>query len=161
MIKRWCSIATRSISTLRKCGKFLPASSGRGELLSWLMFVGTGVGPFSGQAVHFKHFAPERVPYAAKRYTYEVQRHYDILEDRLTKRNYIVDSTYTIVDMAAWGWTRMLPFILGDGAWNKYPNLKRHHDEIAARPAAARVEALRGLGAEVRLLRGAGGPLRP
>src|SRR3954447_19621101 len=38
-----------------KTGRFLPAPAKRGELLSWLMFVATGVGPFSGQAVHFKH----------------------------------------------------------------------------------------------------------
>jgi GST-like protein len=124
-------------------GQFLPAPAQRGELLSWLMFVATGVGPFSGQAVHFKHFAPERVPYAAKRYMYEVQRHYGILEARLTNQSHIIEGTYTIVDMAAWGWTRMIPFILGENAWAQYPNLKRHHDEIAARPAAARVEALR------------------
>jgi GST-like protein len=74
---------------------------------------------------------------------YEVQRHYGILEARLTNQSYIIEGTYTIVDMAAWGWTRMIPFILGENAWAQYPNLKRHHDEIAARPAAARVEALR------------------
>ncbi|MEP7058751.1 MAG: glutathione S-transferase family protein, partial [Caldimonas sp.] len=44
-----------------KTGKFLPAntSAARAEMLSWLMFVATGIGPYSGQAVHFKHFAPE------------------------------------------------------------------------------------------------------
>ena len=33
-----------------KTGKFLPANTpaNRGELLSWLMFVATGIGPFSG-----------------------------------------------------------------------------------------------------------------
>jgi GSH-dependent disulfide-bond oxidoreductase len=53
-----------------KTGKFLPenAKAARGEMLSWLMIVATGVGPFSGQAVHFKHFAHEKVPYAEKRY---------------------------------------------------------------------------------------------
>ncbi|MGA7327172.1 MAG: glutathione S-transferase N-terminal domain-containing protein, partial [Rhodomicrobium sp.] len=30
-----------------KTGKFLPENKARGELLSWLMFVATGVGPFS------------------------------------------------------------------------------------------------------------------
>jgi GST-like protein len=45
--------------------------------------------------------------------------------------------------MAAWGWTRMIPFIMGDDASGKYPTLKRHHDAIAARPAAAGVQALR------------------
>jgi GST-like protein len=58
-----------------KTGKFLPAGTPavRGELLSWLMFVATGVGPFSGQAVHFRHFATEKVPYAHKRYEYEAR----------------------------------------------------------------------------------------
>ena len=43
-----------------KTGKFLPPNTpqARGELLSWLMFVATGIGPYSGQAVHFRHFAP-------------------------------------------------------------------------------------------------------
>ena len=49
-----------------KTGKFLPGKSdkARGELLSWLMFVASGVGPFSGQSVHFRVYAPEKLPYA-------------------------------------------------------------------------------------------------
>ncbi|MFX6182810.1 glutathione S-transferase N-terminal domain-containing protein, partial [Acinetobacter baumannii] len=36
-----------------KTGQVLPADTPalRGEMLSWLMFVATGVGPYSGQAV--------------------------------------------------------------------------------------------------------------
>ena len=126
-----------------KTGKFLPPAAARGELLSWLMFVATGVGPFSGQAVHFKHFAPEKVPYANNRYQYEARRHFGVLEAHLAGRRYMVADTYTIVDMDVWGWARMIPFILGDGAWDKFPNLKRLHDEVAARPAAARAVALK------------------
>jgi GST-like protein len=101
------------------------------------MFVATGVGPFSGQAVHFKHFAPEKVPYANDRYQYESDRHFKILDQRLAKQQYMVGTTYTIVDMDVWGWSRMVAFILGDDAWSRFPSLKRHHDEIMARPAAA------------------------
>jgi len=128
-----------------KTGQFLPAAAPRlrGEFLSWLMFVATGIGPFSGQAVHFRHFAPEQVPYAQTRYHYEADRHYSILDRRLADRRYIVGDSYTIVDIAAWGWARMVPFIMGDGAWDLFPNLKRLHDEIAARPAAARAVALK------------------
>lgn len=128
-----------------KTGQFLPANTPalRGELLSWLMFVATGIGPYSGQAVHFRHFAPEQVPYAQTRYHYEADRHYSVLDQRLANRGYIVGDSYTIVDMAAWGWARMVPFIMGDGAWTRFPNLKRLHDEIAARPAAARAAALK------------------
>jgi GSH-dependent disulfide-bond oxidoreductase len=126
-----------------KTGKFLPPAAARGEMLSWLMFVATGVGPFSGQGVHFRHFAPEKVPYAHNRYQYEAERHYGVLDARLASRRYLVADQYSIVDMDAWGWARMVPFILGEGAWGKFPNLKRLVDEISARPAAARAVALK------------------
>jgi len=127
-----------------KTGKFIPTNPAvRGELLSWLMFVATGVGPFSGQAVHFKHHATEKVAYAHTRYQYEANRHYGILNDRLSKNAYMVAGMYTIVDMDVWGWARMVPFILGEEAWAKLPHLKRLVDEISARPAAVRASSLK------------------
>lgn len=128
-----------------KTGKFLPArrASSRGELLSWLMFVASGIGPYSGQAVHFRHFAPEPKAYAVNRYGYEAERHYGILDARLGGQPYMLGETYTIVDMAVWGWARMVPFILGDDAWGSLPNLKRLLDEISARPAAQRAAAIK------------------
>jgi GST-like protein len=124
-----------------KTRKFLPSQ--RSELLSWLMFVGTGVGPFCGQAIHFKHFAPEKIPYAINRYLFEAQRHFQILDHHLAKRDFMVGQAYSIVDMDVWGWTRMVPFILGDDAWSKFPNLKRLIDTISARPAALRATSLK------------------
>jgi GST-like protein len=129
----------------QKTGKFLPQDTAelRGQLLSWLMFVATGIGPYSGQAVHFKHVAPEPKDYPIKRYAYEAERHWGIVEARLATQTYMVGNTYTIVDMAIWGWARAAPFILGQDAWSRLPNLKRLLDEISARPAAARAEALK------------------
>ena len=70
-----------------KTGKFLPAkASARGQMLSWLMFVASGIGPYSGQSVHFRNFAPEPKEYAVNRYTFEAQRHWGILEARLGKQ---------------------------------------------------------------------------
>jgi GST-like protein len=128
-----------------KTGKFLPANTpaNRGELLSWLMFVATGVGPYAGQAVHFKHFAPEKIDYAHNRYQFEAQRHFGILNDHLANRRYMVGDTYTIVDMDVWGWARMMPFVMGEDAVAQYPNVKRLVDEIMARPAAAKAIALK------------------
>lgn len=128
-----------------KSGKFLPPASpkNRGELLSWLMFVATGVGPFSGQSVHFTHMAPD-TPYAKTRYQFEANRHYTVLDQHLAAKKYMVADTYTIVDMDVWGWARMLPFVLGDKeVWAKFPNLKRLVDEIEARPAAKTAVALK------------------
>jgi GSH-dependent disulfide-bond oxidoreductase len=97
-----------------KTGQLLPKQ--RGPLLSWLMFVATGVGPFAGQAVHFRHFAPEKVPYANDRYQYEAMRHFQVLDAQLATNAWMVGDAYSIVDMDVWGWARMIPFILGDDA---------------------------------------------
>jgi GST-like protein len=128
-----------------KTGKFLPAKTdkGRGELLSWMFFVSSGVGPYSGQSVHFRAYAPEKIPYAINRYAYEAQRHLGIIDERLGSNKYMLGDTYTIVDMNVWGWSRLIPNVLGEKGWEQFPNLKRLTDEINARPAAARAVALK------------------
>ena len=132
-----------------KTGKFLPANTpaNRAATLSWLMFIATGIGPYSGQAVHFKQHAPrdlgKGLDYAHNRYQFEAHRHYKILDDHLAKSKYMVGDTYTIVDMAFWGWARLATFVLGDDAYTKYPNVKRLVDEISGRPAAPRAIALK------------------
>ena len=72
--------------------------------------------------------------YALNRYAYEAQRHFGILDARLAKQQYMVGDGYSIVDMAVWGWSRLVPNVLGEEAWAKFPNLKRLVDEIS-RPA--------------------------
>ena len=128
-----------------KTGKFLPAKTDKAhaELLSWMFFVSSGVGPYSGQSVHFRNYAPEKSEYAINRYAYEAQRHFGIINDRLGKNKYMLGDTYTIVDMNIWGWARLIPNVLGEKGWEKFPNLKRLVDEISARPAAAKAVALK------------------
>ncbi|WP_112322794.1 glutathione S-transferase family protein [Oceanibium sediminis] len=129
-----------------KTGKFLNGDSlsERAELLSWLMFIASGVGPYSGQAVHFRNFAPERLAYPIKRYDYEARRHWRIVDDRLAKRRFMLGDTYTIVDMAIWGWAPRIPFMLGDeNAMTQFPNLDRLMAELDARPAAQAALALK------------------
>lgn len=127
-----------------KSGKFLPENTpaARGQMLSWLMFVASGIGPYSGQAVHFQHAAPEKNAYAINRYTFEAERHFKILDAQLAKHKYMLGDTYTLVDMAVWGWARALPRVLGPDAMASMPNLKRLFDEVNARPAAQAAEAL-------------------
>jgi GST-like protein len=128
-----------------KTGKFLPANTpaARGPMLSWLMFIASGIGPYSGQGVHFKHHAPEKLPYAINRYMHEAERHWQIIETQLGKGKYMLGDTYTIVDMSIWGWARVIGYLMGDEYWAKLPNVKRLLDEINARPAATRAAALK------------------
>jgi GST-like protein len=128
-----------------KTGQFVTENTpeNKAEMYSWLMFIATGIGPYCGQAVHFKHFAPEPKEYAVNRYDFEAWRHWLIIEERLTNQLYMLGDQYTIVDMSLWGWARVIPFVLGADAWEKLPNVKRWLDTINERPAAQRAEALK------------------
>ena len=78
-----------------KTGQFLPKPEFAGETLSWLMFIASGIGPYSGQYVHFKNFAPAGNDYGVKRYEFEAKRHWGILNDRLEGRDWIVGDSYS------------------------------------------------------------------
>jgi GST-like protein len=127
-----------------KTGKFLGDPADRPELLSWLLFVASGLGPFSGQAVHFQHAAPEGLGYAVNRYRREAERHYQVLNDHLAGRDYIVGRHYTIADMSAWGWIDRASRVMkgADDPLAAYPHLKRWFEKIDARPAVARARAV-------------------
>ena len=128
-----------------KTGKFLPAKTdkARGELLSWMFFVSSGVGPYFGQSVHFRNYAPEKIPYAVNRYAFEAQRHAGILDARLAKHKYMLGDTYTIVDMNVWGWSRMHAERGRRGRLGQVQEPEAPVDEINARPAAQKGLGLR------------------
>lgn len=129
-----------------KTGRF--AHAPRGELLSWLMFVATGLGPYAGQAVHFHHYAPEKLPYPLERYHKEAGRHLGILDARLADRPFLLGDGYSIVDMAAWGWVNFVPAILPEDGFSGLPSLQRWHERVSGRPAAI---AANDLKASIRL----------
>jgi len=125
-----------------KTGKFGAKPEDQGELLSWLLFIASGVGPFSGQCVHFRHYAPEKLPYAINRYLRETERHYEVLDTHLEARDFIVGDTYTIADMSAWGWIDKYERVLGINSLAQYPHLERWFKSIDARPAASRARSV-------------------
>jgi len=129
--------------------KFVPLdlkSADRAHALSWLMFIASGIGPFSGQSVHFRNAAPEPKEYALNRYDFEAHRHWKIIDDHLASYTYMLGNDYSIVDMCFWGWARLVPFVLGTGdqTWETYKNIKRLLDLINTRPAAQKAESLKG-----------------
>lgn len=127
-----------------KTGQFLGTPADRPELLSWLFFIASGLGPFSGQAVHFQWAAPEGLDYARNRYRREAERHYQVLEDHLAGRDFIVGSGYTVADMSAWGWIDRASRVMKGEAdpLAGFPNIKRWFQGIDARPAVARARAV-------------------
>lgn len=125
-----------------KTGKLAGKPENRGEMLSWLMFLATGLGPFSGQSVHFRHKAPEKIPYAINRYLREAERHYDVLETHMEGREYLVGDEYSIADISAWGWIDKATTVLGEEGLANYPNLKRWFADVNTRPAVEKARTL-------------------
>ncbi len=108
------------------------------------MFVATGLGPFSGQAVHFQHAAPDPSPYAVNRYRREAERHYAVLDAHLAGRDFIVGDGYSIADISAWGWIDRAARVMKGEAdpLAPWPELKRWFATIDARPAVAKARAV-------------------
>ena len=116
-----------------KTGRFLPAAGAvRYQVLQWLMFQMSGVGPMAGQAHHFLRFAPEPVPYAIKRYTAEVARLYGVLEHQLQQTEYLAGD-YSIADIATYPWVARHDWHGIDLA--DYPAVARWFAQVGARPA--------------------------
>jgi GST-like protein len=118
------------------------ADPDRASVLSWLQLVATGLSPFSGQAAHFLHYAPD-LPYARNRYVREVERHYAVIDERLGQSTWLAGEGYSIADMALWGWAMSAPFIFGARGLDDYPNVRRLVAAVNDRPAAARAMALK------------------
>jgi glutathione S-transferase len=135
----------------RKTGQFYPADErARVAVDEWLMWQMAGLGPMSGQASHFRIYAPNlvddpaRIAYGQERYTREVGRLYGVMETVLKQRPFLAGA-YSIADMAAWPWVRGAALFGQD--LDSFPTLKAWFDTIAARPAVQRGVAL---GAELR-----------
>lgn len=126
-----------------KTGKLGGIGTQYAEILSWLMFVASGVGPFLGQAIHFRHFSAEDSPYARNRYIYEANRHCDILEERLQHNSFLAGDTFSIADIAAWPWMRLMAFALGDDTTRARPHIERYIETVEARPAIERSLAVK------------------
>lgn len=118
-------------------GRLIPKDPlARYECLQWMMFQMGGTGPMFGQYNHFANYAAEKIPYAIERYTNEVKRLHRVLDKRLQQAEYLAGDEYSMADIINFPWIRnpdRRNIDLSD-----YPNLKRWHDQIAARPAVQR-----------------------
>jgi GST-like protein len=131
-----------------KFGEFLPAARPlRAECLSWL-FWQVGSAPYVGGGFgHFYAYAPSKIQYAIDRFALETKRQLDVLDRRLGASRFLAGDDYTIADMAVWPWYGGLAKGTMYGAAeflavHEYRNVIRWADEIAARPAVKRGQAV-------------------
>ena len=120
----------------RKTGLFYPTEErARVAVEEWLFWQVGGLGPMAGQANHFRHYAPEKVPYGVSRYTNEVNRLYGVMDKRLADRDFLAGD-YSIADMACLSWSKgweRLGQDIGD-----FRNVGRWFETLMARPAVQR-----------------------
>ena len=120
-----------------KTGKFLPADLKlKTQVIQWLMFQMSGVGPIFGQLFHFKKSAKENIPYAIQRYTKETIRLLNVIEKQLTNNDYIADA-YSIADMAIYPWITGMKKVLSTEMDNM-PNITKWFNLIGDREAVKR-----------------------
>ena len=89
-----------------KKGELIPTSTKeRSNVIQWLMFQMSGIGPMMGQANVFFRYMPEKIPTAIDRYQNECRRLFKVLDKQLSKQNWIAGD-YSIADIANWCWVR-------------------------------------------------------
>ena len=110
-----------------------PSARERYEVLVWLMFQIGGIGPFLGQAHHFRRAAPEPIPYAIERYTAEAARLYRVMNERLGKSPWLAAGIYSIADIACFPWIVSHNWQGQDLA--DYPHLQDWFQRIEKKPA--------------------------
>lgn len=92
-----------------KTGKLIPTEpQARFSTMQWLMFQMGGLGPMIGQYGYFSKFAGKDVddPRPKERYIAESRRLLAVLEQQLSKTDFIVGDQYTIADVAIFPWLR-------------------------------------------------------
>lgn len=94
-----------------KTGRLIPAdAAGRYETAQWLFFQMAALGPIFGQLGYFHKFAGREIEdkRPLNRYRDESKRLLGVLETRLSRRDWIMGTDYTIADIAMLGWVRNL-----------------------------------------------------
>ena len=122
-----------------KTGRLMPADvRGRSDVLQWLFWQMSALGPMGGQAGYFRVYAPQAVPFAIERYTKEVARLYGVLDKRLADREYLAGEI-SIADIACYPW--IVPHAGHGQDLAAFPHLARWFAAIASRPATIRTYA--------------------
>ncbi len=121
----------------RKFGALYPVGDARRriEVEQWLMWQMANFGPMLGQANHFRTYAPEKLPYAIRRYENETHRLYGVINRRLADREFVAGD-YSIADIAIACWART-PERHGIDL-DEFPHVARWRQALLSRPAFVR-----------------------
>ena len=124
------------VGTKAKNGLYPEEPAAQVTVDQWLFY---GSATFTTLAQQFGHWVvrtSEEVPPAKKFYTDNLKDMLSVLDKRLGESAYVAGGAYTVADIS------MYPDVhihgIGQIGLDAYPNVKRWHDAIAARPAVQR-----------------------
>ncbi len=128
------------IHLAEKTGQLLPtAPKERAEVMQWLMYQMSHLGPITGQAGHFANQAPKEQDhsYALGRFVGETLRILGVMNARLADRD-VLAGGYSIADIASYPWVvaawAPLSALMPDEI-AKLPHLETWMNRLGKRPA--------------------------
>ncbi len=105
------------------------------EIVQWLFFQMSYVGPMLGQAHQYLFYNAGKSKFAEEKSKGYTKHVYQILDERLSSREYIVDE-YSIADISIWPW--IARFERHQIKLDEYPNVLRWYLEISNRAAVVK-----------------------
>ncbi len=118
-----------------KSGKFY-GKDNKLKIDQWLMAQMGSIGPFIGQYHFFYKFNKGLSEVGEKRYFEMTKKVYEVLENHLSKNNYLAGENYSIADIATWPWIARHQW--HDIGLKNYNNLCNWYIRIADRPAVVK-----------------------
>ena len=118
-----------------KSGKFYEKEN-KLKIDQWLMAQMGSIGPFIGQYHFFYKFNKGLSEVGEKRYFEMTKKVYEVLENHLSKNNYLAGENYSIADIATWPWIARHQW--HDIGLKNYDNLCDWYIRIANRPAVVK-----------------------
>ena len=118
-----------------KSGKFYEKEN-KLKIDQWLMAQMGSIGPFIGQYHFFYKFNKGLSEVGEKRYFEMTKKVYEVLENHLSKNNYLAGENYSIADIATWPWIARHQW--HDIGLKNYNNLCDWYIRIADRPAVVK-----------------------
>jgi GSH-dependent disulfide-bond oxidoreductase len=120
-----------------KTGRLMPSDAVRkAEVMEWVMFQMSGVGPIFAQLNYFSRVASQKMPLAIERFQTEIVRQLAVLDRHLSSRDYLA-SEYSIADIITYPhfafFRPLFPELFGS-----LPGVLQWMERVGSRPAVQR-----------------------
>jgi GSH-dependent disulfide-bond oxidoreductase len=120
-----------------RTGRLIPPDApGRWAAITWLMFHSASMGPALGNRVQFELLEAQKHAQPIARFRRLTNDAAATLDARLGDNEYLAGSTYSIADIATFGWLHIARIV--DFDFGALPNLARWHEKVAMRPGVRR-----------------------